>query len=70
MYTVKSGDSMSKIAVKHGVSVGALIRANPQVDDPSLIFPGQKLQIPGQPDVAPPSSASSAIGIGCGQVTL
>jgi uncharacterized protein (TIGR02594 family) len=56
VYTVKSGDSMSKIAVKHGVSVGALIRANPQVDDPSMIFPGQKLQIPGQPDATPPSS--------------
>jgi len=27
-YTVKSGDSMARIATKHNVSVGALIRAN------------------------------------------
>ena len=60
VYTVKSGDSMAKIAAKHGISVGALVRANPQVDDPRLIFPGQKLEIPGQPvsPSAPPTSFS------------
>ncbi len=47
VYTVKPGDTMSKIAAAHGISVGALARANPQVEDPGLIFPGQKLNIPG-----------------------
>jgi uncharacterized protein (TIGR02594 family) len=45
-YTVKSGDTMTKIANAHGVTVGAMVRSNPQIDDPSLIFPGQKLNIP------------------------
>lgn len=48
-YTVKSGDTMSKIAAAHGVTVGALVRANPQIEDPALIFPGQKIDIPGGP---------------------
>lgn len=45
-YTVKRGDTMTKIAAAHEVSLGALIRSNPQIDDPGLIFPGQKLTIP------------------------
>ena len=58
-YTVKSGDTMAKIAAAHGVSVGALIRANPQVEDPGLIFPGQKLNVPdgaGARDVEGPAT--------------
>jgi len=54
-YTVKSGDSMAKIAAAHGVTIGALLRANPQIEDPSLIFPGQQIIIPGgaEPAVEP-----------------
>ena len=46
-YTVKSGDTLSGIAVKYGISVQALIRANPQVKNPNLILPGAVLIIPG-----------------------
>jgi uncharacterized protein (TIGR02594 family) len=49
---------MSEIAARHGISIGALIRANPQVDDPRLIFPGQKLEIPGQPSAPAHGSAA------------
>jgi spore coat assembly protein SafA len=45
-YVVQSGDTMSGIAQKFGVSLGALEAANPQVHDPNLIFPGQLLTIP------------------------
>lgn len=45
-YTVKSGDNLSKIAQAHGIAAGALIRANPQIEDPRLIFPGQVITIP------------------------
>jgi spore coat assembly protein SafA len=45
-YVVQSGDTMSGIAQKFGVSLGALEAANPQVADPNLIFPGQVLTIP------------------------
>lgn len=44
-YTVQWGDWMRKIAEKHGVSVEALIAANPGIN-PNLIYPGQVLNIP------------------------
>lgn len=45
-YTVKSGDSMWKIAVKYQVGVQEIITANPQIQNPNLIYPYQKLKIP------------------------
>jgi len=43
---VKSGDTLTAIAKDQGVSLQELIEANPQIDDPDLIFPGQKINIP------------------------
>lgn len=45
-YIVKSGDSMWRIAVRFETGVSEIIKANPQVKNPSLIYPGQKLTIP------------------------
>ena len=45
-YTVKKGDSLSGIAQKFGISLQALLDANPQISDPSLIYAGQVLTIP------------------------
>ncbi len=45
-YTVVSGDTMWKIAVKYKVGVSEIISANPQIKNPDLIYPGQVLQIP------------------------
>ena len=45
-YTVKPGDSMWKIAVRFQVGLSELIRANPHIKNPSLIYPNQKLTIP------------------------
>lgn len=45
-YTVKSGDTMWKIAVKYQVGLSEIISANPQIKNPALIYPGQKLTIP------------------------
>lgn len=45
-YIVKSGDSMWKIAVKYQMGVSEIINANPQVSNPNLIYPNQKLNIP------------------------
>lgn len=48
-YTVKSGDTLSKIAAAQGVSGGweAIYQANTDViEDPNLIFPGEKLNLP------------------------
>jgi spore coat assembly protein SafA len=46
VYTVQSGDTMFLIAQRFGVTLKALIAANPQIKDPNLIFPGDKINIP------------------------
>lgn len=50
-YTVQSGDSLWKIAVKNQVGISELIAENPQLKNPSLIYPGQKILIPNMQDV-------------------
>ncbi|WP_212000550.1 LysM peptidoglycan-binding domain-containing protein [Chitinophaga sp. HK235] len=49
VYEVKSGDSLSKIAKNYpGVSWKDIYEANKdQIKDPNMIYPGQKLKIPG-----------------------
>jgi LysM repeat protein len=49
-YTVKSGDSLSKIGQRHGVAWREIYEANKDVigDNPDKIFPGQNLRIPGK----------------------
>lgn len=52
-YTVKSGDTLSKIAQQHKTTVGAIQRLN---EIPGhLIFPGQQLKVNGVPPTATPS---------------
>jgi LysM repeat protein len=45
-YTVKSGDTLSAIAAKHGVKLSDILSAN-KLTMTSVIFPGNKLVIPG-----------------------
>ncbi len=45
-YTVQRGDYLTKIARTCGVSYSALLQANPWIIYPSLIYPGQVLNIP------------------------
>jgi spore coat assembly protein SafA len=45
--TVRSGDTLSAIAARNGVSLQSLLGANPQIKNPNLIYPGQQIQIPG-----------------------
>lgn len=45
-YTVKWGDTFSKIAQRYGVSVSSLWAANPHVWDINRIYPGQVLNVP------------------------
>jgi len=40
-YTVVSGDSMWQIAQDAGISLSTLIKLNPQIANPNLIYPGQ-----------------------------
>jgi LysM repeat protein len=45
-YTVKSGDTLSAIAAKHGVKLSDILSAN-KLTMSSIIYPGNKLAIPG-----------------------
>jgi len=47
-YTVQSGDNLTKIGAKYGISWNAIYEANRDIlDDPDKIQPGQELKIPG-----------------------
>ena len=46
-YTVQSGDNLTKIGERYGVSWQKIFDANrDKLDDPDKIFPGQELAIP------------------------
>jgi LysM repeat protein len=45
-YTVQKGDTMKKIAERLGISLDALVKANPQVTNINLIYVGQQLTVP------------------------
>lgn len=46
-HTVAGNDTMWLISKKYGVSLSSLIKANPQVANPNVIWSGMKLNIPG-----------------------
>ncbi len=46
VYIVVSGDTLSGIAARSGVSLSALLAANPQIKDPNRIYPGDRITIP------------------------
>lgn len=45
-YTVQSGDTMWKIASRHQIGISEIISSNPQIKNPAMIYPGQKITIP------------------------
>ena len=44
-YTVKKGDTLSAIAYRHNMTLAEIIKLNPQIPNPNLIYPGQKICI-------------------------
>ncbi len=48
LHRVHAGDTLSEIADVYGVTLAALLAANPQITDRSLIHPGDMLTIPGE----------------------
>ncbi|WES65668.1 LysM peptidoglycan-binding domain-containing protein [Microbacter sp. GSS18] len=55
-YTVRAGDTVSAIASRHKLSTSAVLKAN-RLSWSSIIYPGQKLTIPGS--TSSPASSSS-----------
>lgn len=45
-HVVHRGDTMSAIAARAGIPLPDLIAANPQIGNPSLIFPGDRIALP------------------------
>jgi LysM repeat protein len=56
-YTVRPGDTLSDIAVRHRVSLAALVAAN-RITNPGVIHPGQRIAIPGAASAAPAAPAA------------
>lgn len=59
-YTVLKGDTMWGIAKAHGISLQQLEAMNPQIKDPSLILPGQQVNLGGAatgPIESPPAGS-------------
>ena len=44
-YTVQSGDILSRIAKKYGTTVDAIMKLNPKITNPNLIYVGQKIRV-------------------------
>lgn len=59
-HTVRAGEHLTGIARRYGVSIGAIAEAN-RIADPSRIYAGQRLTIPGgsAPAAAPPPPSAS-----------
>lgn len=49
-YRIRTGDTLSGIAHRYNTSVSALMRANPSISNPNLIYAGRTLSIPGARD--------------------
>ena len=58
-HLVKVGETLSGIAAQHGVSLDALLAANPRIVNPNLIRPGQVVNLP-------PSEASGTYTVKSG----
>jgi len=56
--TVKAGDTLTAIAKDKGVSLQELIDANPQIANPDMIRPGEKVVMPSKNIVTTPSTAT------------
>ena len=58
-YTIKAGDTLSGIAARNSVRLSDVLSAN-RLTMSSIIYPGQKLVIPGASTIAPASSKPAA----------
>ena len=59
-YTVKSGDTLSKVAKRHGVTLKALRAANPKFATTDHVHVGDKLTIPAKTETPAPAAPAEA----------
>jgi len=46
VHVVQPGDSLWKISVKYQMGLSEIIQANPNIKNPSMIYPNQKINVP------------------------
>ena len=59
LYTIKKGDTLSKIATANGLTLDELLAANPTIKDPNKIGLGQQIIIPA-PSAEPPDTVGES----------
>jgi LysM repeat protein len=48
VYYAQRGDTLRKIAAKFNTTVDAILKANPQISNPNVIYVGQAITVPSQ----------------------
>ena len=64
MYTIRRGDTLSKLAPQFDTTVKGLMWLNPQIDNPNLIITGNTLRVPktsGTVPVQPPKTKTNPV---------
>jgi LysM repeat protein len=69
VYVVQLGDTLGDIAKANGISTSALIKAN-NLDNPDMLYAGQRLVIPGAGKLSSSSAGSSSTSSGSGYYTV
>ncbi|TNE51266.1 MAG: LysM peptidoglycan-binding domain-containing protein [Deltaproteobacteria bacterium] len=62
LHTVQRGDTLTHIARSNNVPVNDLIQANPQIQDPNKIWPGDQVRIPGGAEQTTPAQTTTPVG--------
>ena len=58
-YTVKAGDTLSKIAARNGLKLAQLLQANPQIKNPNRINVGDVINLPNTASSVPAGSTEN-----------
>jgi len=68
-YTVKSGDTLANIAASHNMTALQLWALNPQIKDPTLIYPGESVKFSASPTTQPSIASTGSTPSANTQVT-